>query len=112
MIRGTTPTHHFLIEEVDLSDNYRIFMTLRQKLSDVEKTWTSDDEAMEIQYEAQVGTHVYLTMTQEETLAFKDGNIECQAKWIDDEGHVDGSYVAIITADKALLDEPISYGEG
>ena len=112
MIRGTTPTLHFLIDDVNLSGNYRIFMTLRQKLHSVEKTWTSDDEAIEIQYEAEKGTHVYLSLTQEETLEFMDGNIECQAKWINDEGYVEGSRIAQITADKALLQEPIAYGEG
>ena len=83
MTRGTTPT---LKLTTDRSwEGYEIWVTIEQK--DHEATFKDDRLLI-----SESGTDVYLSLTQEETLAFKKGSAKVQIK-----GKKDGIVIATLT---------------
>lgn len=71
MRRGTTPTLR-LITEWDWT-NYELWVTIEQKNYEA----TFKDDRLKL---SESGTDIYLELSQEETLAFKQGSAKVQIK--------------------------------
>ena len=96
---GTTPTHVFTLPfEKDLLDDLRI-----NYIQNKEKVLTKKKQDVEIS-----GNDINLTLTQEETLLFKEGiNVFVQVKIKTTEGLVLNSDIIEIRVDKSLDKEVI-----
>lgn len=109
-IRGTTPTFTITLSGINLSEDYRVFVTIDQNGIQLTKSNT-DDESMLISSEenedGEMVTTLNLSLTQEETLLFKVGGADVQLKWIDKTGNVSASDIGEVTFTKALLEDVI-----
>lgn len=97
MIRATTPTYILTLPEsaeVDLAEMTEVHFTLVQYRTEIDKIVTPTDSKT-----------VEVTLTQEETIALKDGGAEIQLNWIDANGKRGATYVQTIRVDKQLLNE-------
>lgn len=110
-IRGTTPTFTINLNGVDLTQNYRVYITIDQNGTQLTKDSFSDAMQMNItKIEADEGsfsTQIDLHLTQEETLMFDVGNAEIQAKWIDVTGAVEASDISNVKFSRALLEDVV-----
>ena len=73
MTRGTTPTLKLICEDTSFA-GHRVWVTIEQK--DYHEA-TFEDDRLQI---SESGTEIYLSLTQEETLAFKKGSAKVQIK--------------------------------
>lgn len=80
MIRGTTPTIVFNINsELDLSAMVQVWATFKSKTHEV----TRDLSTLDIDTDKRTVT---VTLTQEETLQFKEINVDAQLRLLSDTG--------------------------
>lgn len=104
MFRGTTPTYTFLMPEgVDLTQADSIYVTFCKTDDTLIMTKTGDD--LEVSEEK-----VEVFLTQEETLAFPNDNVQVQLNWIYQNGGKTKracSKKMTIVAEKNLIDEVI-----
>lgn len=100
MYRGTTPTHIFENISVDLR-NAKVYLTYTQfgKLV-LEKT----NKDMEITKDT-----ITVNLSQEETLAFKEGTVSMQLRYVMPDGKADASDIMQIKATKILKDGIITW---
>lgn len=99
-MRGTTPTHIFDNIGVDLR-NARVYLTYSQFGANVlEKT----NEDMTI-----TENTISVTLTQEETLAFQEGTISMQIRYVMADGKADKSDIMQTRADKILKEGVITW---
>lgn len=54
-------------------------------------------------------TAIALTLTQQDTLFFKSGAVSIQVKWIDSDGKVLATNIAMAEIEQALLKRVVSY---
>lgn len=96
MIRYTTPTETFTVENIDLSDATSIKVTFKQKSN----VLTVDGTAT---YEEPDST-ISCTLTQEQTGSFAKGKLDVQANaWWGDKR--DATYIGELMVYENLLDE-------
>lgn len=98
--RATTPTfiHTFTAENLDLTTANNVYVTYRQDSKVLTKT--GDDIEVEPK-------QVTVYLTQEETLMFKVGRLECQVNWTYANGSRAASNVKGIDLDANLLDRVV-----
>lgn len=100
MRRGATPTNEFATN-VDLR-GASVWLTYKQDgRTIVERT----NAGLVIEENA-----IKCTLTQQETLAFKEGEVEIQARYITEEGVADGSNIVKAPVERILKDGVIEYG--
>ena len=104
VIRGTTPFFYLFLEDVDLTNAQKIYVTIGQSLVRV----TLEPDRLIVTADA-TGTYIAFSLTQEETLKFRDGDAVVQAKFIDADGHVGGTTIEKIDIYRALLERVIEY---
>lgn len=95
MIRGTTPTVTLRIPSRDLRE-CDIVVTIRN----INRTIHKKNEDMEIEYDD--GTILSILMTQEETLAFAEGQAFVQVNWLYPSGTREATNIAEIYIGKQL----------
>ncbi len=107
MIRGTTPDYILQIQNIDLTGK-TVYATFAQGSFKITK---SNDEVVisTTTTEEGVVSEIAITLSQEETLKLREGTAEVQVKWIDADGHVEGTEIANVPVSKALLDKVIQY---
>lgn len=98
--RGTTPTNTFNVN-VDLR-GFTIYISYAQRgRVVVEKT--GDDLYVTEQ-------SIETTLTQEETLKFRPGEVRVQIRYVTPDGVADASNIIVTTAEEILKDGEITYG--
>lgn len=98
MIRATTPTYILTLPdtaEVDLTEMTEVHFTLVQGKSYIIDKIVDPTDSKTVE----------VTLSQEETLALKDGSAEIQLNWIDANDKRGATYVQTIRVDKQLLNE-------
>lgn len=110
-IRGTTPIFTITISGIDLSKNYRVYVTIDQNGTQLTKDSLEDAETVTVKAntsdDGTVATTIEMSLTQKETLNFEIGKADMQAKWIDSSGVVDASDISSVEFSRALLEEVI-----
>ena len=102
MIRGTTPTYTFKIS-VDQATVKDIWFTFKQNLKIEEDRSLTKTMKDSVTYD---GTNASLTLTQEETLMFKEGvAIEIQGKVLTTDNKVSATSIKIEECAKILSEE-------
>lgn len=104
-VRGTTPDYVLTLNGYDLSGK-TVYVTLAQ--GGHKNTLTGDRLGIAVD---ESGSTVAFSLTQAETLRFKQGTVEVQLKCIDNQNNVDGSGIGKLTIDRALLEKEISYAD-
>lgn len=110
-VRGTTPDYVLTIEGYDLTDK-TVFVTFAQGRNrftkgndDIEITTSTDVvDSVEITTSA-----IALTLTQQDTLFLKAGSVSIQVKWIDSDGKVLATNIAVAEISQALLERVVAY---
>lgn len=110
-VRGTTPDYVLTIEGYDLTGK-TVFVTFAQGVNkftkgndDVEITTTTEEvDGAEVTTSA-----IALTLTQRDTLFLKTGAVSIQVKWIDSDGKVLATNIAMAEINRALLERVVSY---
>ena len=99
MRRGTTPTNLFAVDR-DLT-SARIYVSYSQNGKViVEKT--GGDLSV-------TPTQISCTLSQNDTLAFKQGVVEIQIRYVAQNGEADASDIIVTTAERILKDGVITY---
>lgn len=110
-IRGTTPIFTISISGIDLSKNYRVYVTIDQNGTQLTKNSYDNADTLSVKAttddEGTVTTSIEMSLTQKETLDFEIGKADMQAKWIDSSGVVDASDISSVEFSRALLEEVI-----
>ena len=110
-IRGTTPTFTITLNGIDLTDGYRVYVTIDQNGTQLTKNSSSNAQHMILtkldNEDGAVSTQIDLHLTQRETLGFEVGKAEMQAKWIDAGGAVEASDISSVEFSRALLEDVI-----
>ncbi len=101
-IRGTTPDY-ILTVNADLTGK-TVYVTIAQ-YPGCKLTLTGDDLLI---YPGEE-TVINITLTQEQTLGFADGDAEVQVKFISEDGKTHATDIQQITIDRALLDRVVKY---
>ena len=104
-IRGTTPVYSVEVFDYDLTDK-TVYVTIAQG----NRKLTLAGDRLTIGAGAD-GSTIVFRLSQDETLAMKEGSADVQVKTIDSGGHVDGTGMGTITFEKALLDKVIAYAD-
>jgi len=100
MRRGSTPTNVFDVN-VDLTDA-KVYVDYEQDGKIVlEKTGTDLTVATD---------SVTVVLSQEDTLAFHDGRVLIQLRYVDQFGTADASNIISTTAERIIKDGVIQYG--
>ena len=98
MRRGSTPTNEFAVN-IDLT-GATVFVTYRQNGKNiVEKT--GDDVTI-------TPTKLTVSLSQEDTLAFTEGKVEMQIRYVFPGGGADASSIMQTTAERILKDGVIT----
>ena len=98
MTRGTTPSYVITIkDDVDLSEVTDLYVTLKQ--SETSKVTRKNAELE--------GKAITLTLTQEETLLFKEGEAELQVRGKFSDGVAFATKVIRVPVNRVLYDEVI-----
>lgn len=105
MIRGTTPDYTLIIPGYDLTE-MTVYVTIKQ--GNIKTTLTkprlqiaSDEE----------GSVIVFRLTQEETLAMKEGVADIQVRFIDSEDCALATKDGRIYVNRVLLEEVIHYAD-
>lgn len=100
MRRGTTPTIRYRFKVVQVEDMTEAWMTIKQPCGRViEKTLA----------EAEREDNALLwTLTQDETLELKTGNVEIQCRWLLMDGTAGASVVSTLPVARILRDGVIA----
>lgn len=110
-IRGTTPIFTISISGIDLSKNYRVYVTIDQNGTQLTKNSYDNADTLSVKATTDdtgtVTTTIDMSLTQKETLNFEIGKADMQAKWIDSSGVVDASDISSVEFSRALLEEVI-----
>ena len=110
-LRGTTPTFSITLNGIDLSRNYRVYVTIDQNGTQLTKDSVKDVLMVRVTRidndDDTVSTQIDVNLTQSETLRFEVGNADIQAKWIDETDVVEASDISQITFSRALLEDVI-----
>ena len=105
MRRGTTPDYELSISGYDLSGQ-TLFVTLSQYANKV--TLTGD--RLNVTYDIETNTtSVIFSLTQQETLTFKSGNVEVQIRFIDADGVAQATEIKLLPVLPILFEEVIAY---
>ena len=96
MIRGTTPTIMFRLNDLDNEDIKNIYFTIEQGRNQLTKT----------EYEYENGVY-HIKLTQEETLSFSEGKIKCQVKVLLLDGNVVASSIKTLGMTDILMEEVV-----
>lgn len=99
MRRGTTPTNTFEVDR-DLTEA-RVYVTYSQ-MGKVVIEKTNEDLTI-------TADSIECTLSQEDTLALKDGIVEIQIRYITELGAADASDIMRTTAERILKDGVITY---
>ena len=112
MIRGTTPTITLTVDEYDLTDkSVEIYIREKDDTGDP-LTFTEEDQQVDIRKSAK-GTEIYLTLTQENTLAMKAGkSYQVQVRWIGDDGRAEATEKEIFSLADIMKNSVIEYRGG
>lgn len=100
MRRGTTPSYLLEIEGYDLRECV-VSVTIKQG----DKKLILDGERLGVSYDNDVSTIVF-TLTQSETLDFKNGHVSIQVRWLDVTGYAQCTEIELIQV-KPILDETV-----
>ena len=107
MRRGTTPDYVLSISGYDLTDQ-SLYVTLAQYANKI----TLTGERLTVTYDSETNTtSIVFSLTQEETLAFKSGNVEVQIRFIDADGVAQATEIKRIPVLPVLFEEVIAYGD-
>ena len=111
MINYTTPTIYLTVENVDLSGQKDVYVSLEQ--FGLELTKSGEDITVSTTTHDQItDTNISVPLTQEESAAFEFGKeVQVQVNWIDSQGVRDATEIKKIKVFRNLLDEVISYGD-
>lgn len=112
MIRGTTPTITLTVDGFDLTDK-SVEIYIREKDASGDPiTYTEQDQQVNIQH-TEAGTSIYLTLSQEETLAMKAGkSYQVQVRWIGDNGVAEATEKETFIIGEIMKDAEIEYRGG
>lgn len=84
--RGTTPDYLLTISGHDLSQQ-TVYVTIKQGTGQNAPTLTLTGDRLKVAYNEQTATStITFSLTQEETLKFRDGAAEIQARFISADG--------------------------
>lgn len=103
MRRGTTPSYLLEIEGYDLRECV-VSVTIKQG----DKKLVLDGERIGISYEDGVSTIIF-TLTQSETLGFKNGYVSIQVRWLDETGYAQCTEIEMIQVKPVLNEAVIGY---
>lgn len=101
-IRGDTPTYRLLVEGYDITA-----CTVHVALTDARGRKT--EKVVTGMVADEEGTHIALYLTQEETLAMRQGRAEVQVTWVDSEGDRRHTEIKTVVIGRTLMPEVISY---
>lgn len=106
MRRGTTPDYVLSISGYDLTDQ-SLYVTIAQYANKI----TLTGERLTVTYDSETNiTSIVFSLTQEETLAFKSGNVEVQIRFIDADGVAQATEIKLLPVLPVLFEEVIEYG--
>lgn len=106
MRRGTTPDYVLSISGYDLTDQ-SLYVTIAQYSNKI----TLTGERLTVTYDSETNiTSIVFSLTQEETLAFKSGNVEVQIRFIDADGVAQATEIKLLPVLPVLFEEVIEYG--
>lgn len=100
--RGTTPTHVFETD-IDLTAA-SIYITYKQDNRTVVEKHGSDITVVSTVSSGVTTCTMTIAMTQEETLAFKAGDVEIQVRYVLPDGTADASEIIRTRAERILKD--------
>lgn len=106
MYQGTTPSITFEIKGYDLTDA-TIFVSFKRGNDVLTKT----GEDVSVVYADDVST-VICNLTQEETLAMKQGGVTCQIRFIYEDGQAYATNERTLEIKRVIYKEVISWGGG
>ena len=110
-IRGTTPTITITLSGVDLSNNYRVYVTIDQNGTQITKNNIDDILTLSVKAvsddDGTTSTKIEMVLSQSETLNFEVGKAEMQVKWINSSGTVEASDISSVEFSRALLEKVI-----
>lgn len=101
MTRGTTPTVTITVDGIDLTTLQKVCVTFRQNGKLLNKY--NCEDGVEI-----TESTVAITLTQEETLAFKSGSVEVQLRGVTENGAAIATEIAKTCVKGVLYDEVLS----
>ena len=105
MKRWTTPTQPVrIVDAENVSESADIYVTLRQGCSEV----TVKNPPRERQENGDL--RLLVTLTQEQTAAFRAGQLRVQANVVDATGYRAATNIEPAFAGSNLLDEEVTYG--
>lgn len=101
MTRGTNPTYILTVDPDDFQslEEHSLYVTIKQGCNEI--TLTDDD----LEVEANVIT---VTLTQEQTLSFRQGNAQLQLRGLDEDGIAYASDIVIVQVNPVLYQEVIT----
>lgn len=106
MRRGTTPEYELIVSGFDLTGQ-----TLYVTLSQYAKKVTLSGDRLNVTYEPVTNTtSVIFSLTQQETLTFKNGDVEVQIRFIDADGMAQATDIKLLPVLPILFEEVIAYG--
>lgn len=112
MRRGTTPDFILTVEGRDLTDK-TVFVTLAQDRKKITKT--NDEIEIETvivdrgQASERTDSVISFSLTQEETLGFKEGDTEVQVRFIDSDDYAEATEIVSVEIGAVLLEKVIEY---
>ena len=107
MVRGTTPHFILTIEGADLTDQ-TVYVTVRQRQTEITRSGEDLTVTADTSGTAPVST-VEVLLSQEDTLALREGTAEVQVRFIDGDGVAEATETATLVVDRILLDGVIEY---
>lgn len=99
MTRGTTPHYILTILDFQSVETHSLYVTIRQGCNTL--TLTGDDLEVE-------NNVINVTLTQEQSLSFKQGQAQLQLRGIDDEGVAYASDIVVVQVNPVLYQEVIT----
>lgn len=105
MIRGTTPYCVLTVRGRDLTDK-TVYVTFTQD----GKKLTLTGDRLRMAYK-DGATAIVVCLTQQETLNFRVGGMDVQARFIDAQDNAEATVIKQLRVDRVLLEEVIEHGE-
>lgn len=107
MYQGTTPSVVFEIKNYDLT-SAKVYVSFKQK-NDVLTKSTGSDVQTSYDSEEQIST-IVCSLTQEETLAMKQGSVTVQIRFIYENGQAYATNKKVMEMMNVLYPEVITFG--